>query len=291
MLDSLERRTPDAEYIALLHNLHKEPIAGHNYRGYTLLLKGDEVLIGRESDSYFGTKRPVWFVFGGIGSQWSGMGKSFIQIPVFAAAIQKCDKVLRTWGVDIVKIITENDPKIFENILHSSVGIAAIQIGLVDIFKMLGIVPDHIIGYSIGELGCAYADGCFTAEEMILTAYTRGLANMEKELIQTQPSILTELQKVITPPIARSDKWISYPSPADNISSDLLTNSTAECNTNIFLSALRKIQANAIVIEIAPHGLLQPILCDSLPSTVVEIPLMQPEKNNNYNCLFQAIGK
>jgi len=44
-------------------------------------------------------------------------------------------------------------------------------------------VPDNIIGHSVGELGCAYADGCFTAEEMILTAYSRGLASIETEVI------------------------------------------------------------------------------------------------------------
>lgn len=38
-------------------------------------------------------------------------------------------------------------------------------------------------GHSVGELGCAYADGCFTAEEMILTAYIRGLVCLETSFI------------------------------------------------------------------------------------------------------------
>ena len=32
---------------------------------------------------------------------------------------------------------------------------------------MIGLVPDGILGNSVGELGCAYADGCFTAEQLI----------------------------------------------------------------------------------------------------------------------------
>lgn len=48
----------------------------------------------------------------------------------------------------------------------------------------MGIEPDNIIGHSVGELGCAYADGCFTAEQMILAAHARGLASLEAELIQ-----------------------------------------------------------------------------------------------------------
>lgn len=58
------------------------------------------------------------------------------------------------------------------------------QIALVDLLTEIGIVPDGIIGHSVGELGCAYADGCLTAEQMILAAYYRGLASLETEFIR-----------------------------------------------------------------------------------------------------------
>lgn len=35
----------------------------------------------------------------------------------------------------------------------------------------LRIKPDFIIGYSIGELVCAYADQCLTLEETVEAAY------------------------------------------------------------------------------------------------------------------------
>lgn len=53
-----------------------------------------------------------------------------------------------------------------------------------DLLTSVGIVPDNIIGHSVGELGCAYADGCFTAEQMILSAYSRGLASIETKMIR-----------------------------------------------------------------------------------------------------------
>jgi fatty acid synthase len=55
---------------------------------------------------------------------------------------------------------------------------------LVDVLKTLEIEPDGIVGHSVGELGCAYADGCFTAEQMILSAYARGRASVETKLIK-----------------------------------------------------------------------------------------------------------
>jgi len=52
----------------------------------------------------------------------------------------------------------------------------------VDILRALDIEPDGMIGHSVGELGCAYADGCFTAEEMIMAAYARGRASVDTKL-------------------------------------------------------------------------------------------------------------
>jgi len=50
-------------------------------------------------------------------------------------------------------------------------------------------VPNKIIGYSIGELGCAYADGCFTAEQMILFAYSKGLESIETKVTKLTNSM------------------------------------------------------------------------------------------------------
>lgn len=46
-----------------------------------------------------------------------------------------------------------------------------VQIALTDLMTSLHIIPDYIIGYSIGELVCAYADGCLTLEETLTAAY------------------------------------------------------------------------------------------------------------------------
>jgi len=77
---------------------------------------------------YPGSKRPVWFVFTGMGSQWPGMGKSLLKLPIFAAAIEKCHRVLEPHGVDLINVITSDNPTLFDNILNCFVGIAACQV-------------------------------------------------------------------------------------------------------------------------------------------------------------------
>lgn len=59
-----------------------------------------------------------------------------------------------------------------------------LQIALTDLLSALGVTPDGIIGHSVGEFGCAYADGCFTAEQMLMAAYYRGKASLEATLVK-----------------------------------------------------------------------------------------------------------
>ena len=184
LLNYVESIPVDVEYIRLLHEIHADNISSHLIRGYTLVGSKVSETPPKEIREFPGTKRPIWFVFSGMGSQWAGMGKELMRFPIFVKAIQKCNAALKPRGVDIVKIITSKDKATFDNALNSFVGIAAIQIGLVDLLTSVGIVPDNIIGHSVGELGCAYADGCFTAEQMILAAYYRGLASIQTHMIR-----------------------------------------------------------------------------------------------------------
>lgn len=90
---------------------------------------------------------------------------------------------MRSEGIDLVDIITKNDESKFDNILNSFISIAAVQVALTDLLTYLGISPNGIVGHSVGELGCAYADGCFTPEQTVLAAYWRGKSIVETELI------------------------------------------------------------------------------------------------------------
>jgi len=63
-----------------------------------------------------------------MGSQWQGMGADLMKLPTFSNAIEKCDSILKPRGIDIKYILTSQDPKLFNNILNSFVGIAAVQV-------------------------------------------------------------------------------------------------------------------------------------------------------------------
>lgn len=53
---------------------------------------------------------------------------------------------------------------------------------MVDVLSTVGITPDGIVGHSVGELACAYADGTLTAEQTIIVAYWRGRSLLDLKL-------------------------------------------------------------------------------------------------------------
>ncbi|CAA9997193.1 unnamed protein product, partial [Nesidiocoris tenuis] len=117
-----------------------------------------------------------------MGTQWAGMGRAFMGLEPFNKAIHRCAAALAPEGLDLLNLIQNGTEETFDNILNNFVSIACIQVALVDTLTALGIKPDRIIGHSAGELGCAYADGAFTAEQTALAAYWRGKSILDAKL-------------------------------------------------------------------------------------------------------------
>lgn len=70
----IENIPVDVEYIRLLYNVYSENISGYMFRGYTIVGSKISEKPSREIQEYSDAKRPIWFVFSGMGSQWAGMG-------------------------------------------------------------------------------------------------------------------------------------------------------------------------------------------------------------------------
>jgi len=179
-LDKAKEHQKDDEFLSLLNAIYNNDIHGHNIRGYEILsIDGTREMT--EITNY-NEKRPIWFIFSGMGAQWSGMGRELLGIEIFQRSLQRCADTLMPHGIDLMNIIMNSTVETYENIINSFVSIAAVQIALVDVLTAIGISPDGIVGHSVGELGCAYVDGTFTLEQTILAAYYRGKAIVTTKL-------------------------------------------------------------------------------------------------------------
>lgn len=70
----VQNRSIDAEYISLLHHIHNDNIEGHDYRGYMITESKISYNTISKIKHFLHIKRPICFIFSGLGSQWFGMG-------------------------------------------------------------------------------------------------------------------------------------------------------------------------------------------------------------------------
>nr|XP_012222741.1 PREDICTED: fatty acid synthase-like [Linepithema humile] len=168
LLDNAKKHKDDKEFISLLHAVHANNIPGHIIRGYEILQRDKtRKLTGKNKDM----KRPIWFIFSGLGLQRPSISSELLFIEPFRKSLNQCRDILLPMGIYLMTYILDGTKKSCRNIVNSTLSIVTIQIALVDLLKSMGIIPDGMIGYSIGELCCAYCD-CeeFTLEKTILTA-------------------------------------------------------------------------------------------------------------------------
>jgi len=95
----------------------------------------------------------------------------------------------------------------------------------------------------------------------------------------------------------RTSKWISSSIPESQWDTDLAKTASADYLVNnlvspvLFQEAIKHIPSNAIVIEIAPHGLLQAVLKRSLDSSCTMASLMKRDHSCNPDFFFTNLGK
>ncbi|XP_037572242.1 fatty acid synthase [Dermacentor silvarum] len=176
-LDRLEAEGPypDSAY-ALLNRVGQPSIKQFPFRGYALIpVDGSQKPVTKVVEKVHPAKRPLWFVFTGMGCQWNGMARQMMEFDVFARSIRAShDLLAKNFGLDLIDLVTSAEPRGEETIASVLVSIVAIQVALVDVIHAVGLRPDGIVGHSLGEIAGAYADGGLSAEQAVLCGYWRG---------------------------------------------------------------------------------------------------------------------
>ncbi len=135
---------------------------------------GPDVTVGRA--------RPVGktvFVFPGQGAQWQGMGAQlYARFPAFARAFDEAAGALGgqlrlslrdvMWGGDA------QHAKLLDNTEFAQPALFAIEVALAALLEHWGVVPDVVMGHSVGEITAAYVAGVLSLADAAKVVASRG---------------------------------------------------------------------------------------------------------------------
>nr|AQW44888.1 polyketide synthase [Corallococcus coralloides] len=119
----------------------------------------------------------VAFVFGGQGSQWQGMGRDLLaRDATFAAALKECDALLAPHtGFSIIEALeAEGTASRLDETQVAQPAIFAIQVALAAMWRSLGVVPEAVVGHSVGEVAAAHVAGALSLAEAARLVAHRG---------------------------------------------------------------------------------------------------------------------
>ena len=116
-------------------------------------------------------KPQIAFLFTGSGAQWAGMGKYLYESqPVFRVAVEKCDHLFRPYlpqPLLEVLYLQPGDSTLLDRFVYIQAATFAIEFALAQLWKSWGVVPDAVLGHSLGEYAAAVVSGVMTLEDGI----------------------------------------------------------------------------------------------------------------------------
>jgi bacillaene synthase trans-acting acyltransferase len=117
---------------------------------------------------------PIVFMFSGQGSQYYGMARElYRRHPPFRSYMDECDEIFTPLiKASLSEVLYQEDKAHapFDRILHTNPALFCVEYSLARSLIHMGIRPDYLLGYSLGELTASAVSGALSLAEAVQLA-------------------------------------------------------------------------------------------------------------------------
>ena len=140
---------------------------------------GEEARGLQHGQVHTGKAPGIAFLFTGQGAQFVGMGRQLYQTQAtFRAALDECDQLLRPHLeqplLSVLYSEGESANALLNRTAYAQPALFAIEYALMALWRSWGVVPEALLGHSVGEYVAACVAGVFSLEEGLWLIAERG---------------------------------------------------------------------------------------------------------------------
>jgi phthiocerol/phenolphthiocerol synthesis type-I polyketide synthase B len=208
------------------------------------------------------------FVYSGEGSQWAGMGRRLLaEEPEFAAAVAELEPIFAEQvGFSLQRTLAAGRPVVGDARVQPV--LMGLQLALTELWRSYGVIPDAVIGHSMGEVTAAVVSGALTVAEGLQVVTVR--SGLMARLAGQGAMASLELDAGTTAGLIADYPGVSvagFSSPQET----LIGGPPAQVEAVIAAVLLRSRVARRVKVEVASHTALMDPILPELCATLADV--------------------
>ncbi|WP_274383911.1 type I polyketide synthase [Saccharothrix deserti] len=207
------------------------------------------------------------FVYPGQGAQRLGMGRALYE--TFQVFAETFDAIAADCALPLRDVLWGDDSRALDETLYAQPALFAVEVALTALLESLGVVPDVVLGHSLGEITAAHVAGVLSRSDAV--ALVMGRARLMTALPSGGAMVAVNASEAVVAPLLTAHAGIAAVNGPDAV---VLSGEEAEVLA--IADQLRGVKTTRLAVSHAFHSVLMEPMLAEFRSVVARLSAASP---------------